>query len=178
MKVASLFDKFIGIMGFGDEDDDDELIAEETEATYKGRRDRQARTDSRDNLVRDYAQDEYIREVPIRESSTKRKAANVVSIHTQKQVRVIVVEPSNFEETQGIAEHLKARKSVILNLENTDINLSQRIVDFICGTTYALGGNMQKVGNGIFLFVPNNVDISANLNYKNDDNFLWPKSNN
>lgn len=177
--MASLFDKFIGIMGFGDEDDDDELLNEETEGNYRAKRDRQLRADSKDNIVRDYVSDEFPRELPIRESSTKRKTANVVSIHTQKQVRVIVVEPTSFEEAQGIAEHLKARKSVILNLENTDINLAQRIVDFICGTTYALGGNMQKVGNGIFLFVPNNVDISANLRYKNEENsFLWPKSNN
>ena len=150
----------------------------ETEGSYKGKRDRQLRTDFKDNVARDFAQDDFIREVPVRESSAKRKTANVVSIHTQKQVRVIVVEPTSFEEAQGIAEHLKARKSVILNLENADINLAQRIVDFICGTTYALGGNMQKVGNGIFLFVPNNVDISANLRYRNDESsFLWPKSN-
>jgi cell division inhibitor SepF len=131
----------------------------------------------RDNAIREnLPRDSFSRDIPVRDGALKRKQAPVVSIHTQKQVRVVVVEPVSFEEAQGIAEHLKARKSVILNLERTDIALSQRLVDFISGTTYALGGNMQKVGNGIFLFVPNNVDISGELSFKNGDkDFSWSR---
>ncbi|MGI6450345.1 MAG: cell division protein SepF [Desulfitobacteriia bacterium] len=178
--MASLFDKFIGIMGFGDDDEED-FASEEIAGDYQGRGDNKFRNmSSRENIVREPSSaDAFSREIPIRGNSAKRKPASVVSIHTQKQVRVMVMEPVSFEDAQGIAEHLKACKSVILNLEQTDINVSQRIVDFICGTTYALGGNMQKVGNGIFLFVPNNVDISGELSYKSGDKeYLWPKTNN
>lgn len=177
--MAKLFDKFIGIMGFGEDEAEDDFT-EEMEEDYEGRRESKFRNSNmRENTLREPLLKEYSRETSIRESASKRKPASVVSIHTQKQVRVIVVEPVSFEEAQGIAEHLKARKSVILNLEKTDINLSQRIVDFISGTTYALGGNMQKVGNGIFFFVPNNVDISGELSFKTSEkDILWPKINN
>lgn len=179
--MANLFDKFIGIMGFGDEESEDEFVSEEMQEDYQGRGDNSFRnTNNRENTVREpLPKESFSRESAFRENSSKRRPASVVSIHTQKQVRVIVAEPISFEEAQGIAEHLKARKSVILNLEKTDINLSQRIVDFISGTTYALGGNMQKVGNGIFLFVPNNVDISGELGFKSGErDFMWPKMNN
>ncbi len=180
--MANLFDRFIGIMGFGDDEEED-YVSEELQEGYEDKGDNKYRnTGSRESIAREpQPRESFIRdrEMPLRDSISKRKPASVVSIHTQKQVRVMVAEPVSFEEAQGIAEHLKARKSVILNLEKADIHLSQRIVDFISGTTYALGGNMQKVGNGIFLFVPNNVDISGELSYKSGDkDFAWPKSNN
>lgn len=179
--MANLFDRFIGIMGFGDDEEDDDYASEELQEEYEPKNDKTFRNvHSRENIVREtMPRESFSREMSVRDSAQKRKPASVVSIHTQKQVRVMVAEPVSFEEAQGIAEHLKARKSVILNLEKADINLSQRIVDFISGTTYALGGNMQKVGNGIFIFVPNNVDISGELSYKSGEkDFLWPKSNN
>lgn len=131
--MAKIFDKVIGIMGFSDEDVDEELFDEE----------------------------ENEREVQEDIRPSSRKSAQVVSIHSQKQVKVVVLEPTSFEDSQNIADQLKNRRPVIVNLENTDRNLAKRIVDFVSGTTYALGGNMQKVGQGIFLFVPNNVDISG-----------------
>lgn len=176
--MARLFDKFIGIMGFGDDDLDDDYLDEYDEGYTK--REEQHRSHREVAAVREpLPKDSFSRDMAVRENISKRKQASVVSIHTQKQVRVIVVEPVSFEEAQGIAEHLKARKSVILNLEKTSEALCQRMVDFISGTTYALGGNMQKVGNGIFLFVPNNVDISGDLNYRpSERDILWPKINN
>lgn len=111
------------------------------------------------------------------EVRTSRKNAQVVSIHTQKQMRVVVMEPNSFEEAQNIADQLKTRRPVIVNLENAEKTLAKRIVDFISGTTYALNGNMQKVGNGIFLFVPNNVDISGEMRDElKDKGMFWPSS--
>jgi len=179
--VANIFDKFIGIMGFGDDEAEEDFGSEDLQENYSGRGESQFRNaNAREVGVRETTPSEpFSRDFSARDHSSKRKSASVVSIHTQKQIRVIVIEPVSFEEAQGIAEHLKARKSVILNLERTDGDLSQRIVDFISGTTYALGGNMQKVGNGIFLFVPNNVDISGELSFKTGDReLLWPKINN
>lgn len=131
--MAKIFDKVIGIMGFADDDYDDERMLEEENET----------------------------EVQEEVHSSGRKSAQVVSIHSQKQVKVVVLEPTSFDESQTVADQLKNRRPVIVNLENADHNLAKRIVDFVSGTTYALGGNMQKVGQGIFLFVPNNVDISG-----------------
>jgi len=145
--MAKLIDKVIGIMGFSDEEPEEDTY-EETE------RERNTQEEVRPN----------------------RKNAQVVSIHSQKQMRVVVMEPSSFEEAQNIADQLKSRRPVIVNLENAEKVLAKRIIDFISGTTYALNGNMQKVGNGIFLFVPTNVDISGEMRDElKDKGLFWQK---
>lgn len=146
--MAKLFDKVIGIMGFADEDLEEDYFEEEEE------------------------KEEVVREE--QRTTSNRKGAQVVSIHTQKQIKVVVMEPQSFEDSQNIADQLKNRRPVIVNLENAEHNLAKRIVDFVSGATYALGGNMQKVGNGIFLFVPNNVDISGEMkdDFK-EKGFFW-----
>ncbi|HHW44799.1 DUF552 domain-containing protein [Desulfofundulus thermobenzoicus] len=92
-----------------------------------------------------------------------RRRGQVVSLHTQRQVRVIVAEPKTFDEVQSIAEHLKNRRPVIVNLERADGGLARRVLDFVLGATYALDGNIKKVGNGIFLSVPSNMEISGDI---------------
>ena len=94
-------------------------------------------------------------------SAKKKKNSNIFSLHTQKNIRVVVCEPKVFEDCQNIADNLKTRRPVIVNLEEADKELAKRVVDFISGTTYALNGSTQKVGNGIFLFVPSNMDIAS-----------------
>jgi len=74
-------------------------------------------------------------------------------------MRVVVIQPKSFDEAQDIADHLKERKPVIMNLEAVDTAVSRKIVDFLSGATYALDGNIQKITNGIFLVAPNNVGI-------------------
>lgn len=144
--MAKLLDKMIGIMGFADEEPEEDIFEDNEK--------------------------EKIQE----EVRTSRKNTPVVTIHTQKQMRVVVMEPSTFEEAQNIADQLKSRRPVIVNLENAEKLLAKRIVDFISGTTYALNGNMQKVGNGIFLFVPNNVDISGEMRDElKVKGLFWPK---
>jgi len=147
--MANLFDKVIGIMGFSENEPEEDILEEN------------------ENEKEKIAQEE------VRPS---RKNAQVVSIHSQKQIRVVVMEPSSFEEAQNIADQLKNRRPVIVNLENTEKTLAKRIVDFISGTTYALNGNMKKVGNGIFLFVPTNIDISGEMREElRDKGLFWQK---
>lgn len=97
------------------------------------------------------------------ETGKKKKGGNLFSIHSQKNLRVVVCEPKVFEDCQGITDNLKNKRPIIVNLEGADKDLAKRVVDFVCGATYALGGNTQKVGNGIFLFVPSNMDIASEL---------------
>ncbi|HWR41311.1 MAG TPA: cell division protein SepF [Patescibacteria group bacterium] len=106
---------------------------------------------------------------------------NVVSLSTvqtksegrdHRQVRVVVVEPASFDDAQTIADHLKLRKPVVVNLENTDSDIAKRMIDFISGTTYALNGTIQKVGHHIFLCAPSNVDVAYNTREADLDNVL------
>lgn len=89
-----------------------------------------------------------------------KKRGTLVSLPGQKQLKVIVVEPQSFEESPGIADHLKSRRPVIVNLETTDREHAQRILNFLSGCTYALGGEMQRISNGIFFFAPSNIDVT------------------
>jgi len=77
-------------------------------------------------------------------------------------MRVVVVEPSNFDEVQQVADHLKERRPVIVNLEAAPVELARRIVDFLSGTVYALDGGLERIGEAIFLMVPSNVSVEAN----------------
>ncbi len=105
--------------------------------------------------------EEHVMELPAAaERESRAGSNNLVSIHTGKNLKVVVCEPERFEEVQALADHLKNRKQVILNFENTPPEVSQRIIDFISGTVYALDGQSQQLGRNIFLFAPSNVEVS------------------
>ena len=105
------------------------------------------------------------------------KRNKVVNIHTTTQMKVVLYEPTNFEEAPNIVDNLKNRKPVIINLENIEPDLAKKFFDFLNGAIYALDGNIQKVSSGIFILAPNNVDISANIKeeLKNKGVFPWQK---
>lgn len=84
------------------------------------------------------------------EARKNTKSNNVVSIHSQKNVRVVLSEPRSYDEAQEIADHLRSRRAVIVNLQRVRSDLAVRIVDFLSGTVYALGGSISKLGPNIF----------------------------
>jgi cell division inhibitor SepF len=92
---------------------------------------------------------------------TRRRRAPVFNLHTARPMEIVVVEPRSFDEARSAAEHLKSRRPVIVNLRDVDRDLARRIVDFTCGVTYAIDGQMQRVGEEIFLFTPSNVSVTA-----------------
>lgn len=89
--------------------------------------------------------------------------ANVVSIHSQKNTRVILSEPRNYDETQEIADHLRSKRAVVVNLQRVRSDQAVRIVDFLSGTVYALNGAISKIGPNIFLCTPDSVDIHGHI---------------
>ena len=78
-------------------------------------------------------------------------------------MEVCVVKPSSVDDSREITETLLAGRTVILNLEGMDLEVAQRIIDFISGATFAISGNLQKISNYIFLVTPTNVDITGDL---------------
>ena len=94
---------------------------------------------------------------------TRKGKPNIVSIHSQKNVRVVLVEPRTYDETQDIADHLRARRPVILNLRRIRDDHATRIVDFLSGTVYALNGGISKIGPKIFLCTPDTVEIQGQI---------------
>jgi cell division inhibitor SepF len=91
---------------------------------------------------------------------------------------VLVIEPRAFDETVEIVEHLRGRKSVVLNLHMLDNEQSQRVVDFLSGATHAIDGHQQRIGEGVFLFAPANVQISSeSSSSKAIKEAFWTKTN-
>jgi cell division inhibitor SepF len=84
------------------------------------------------------------------------------------QMRVVVIEPSNFDDSQKIADYLRSNQPVVVNFENTDNIVTKRMTDFISGTIYALGGSMKKIGRSILVCAPRNVDVDAGVREYNE----------
>ncbi|GHH96482.1 cell division protein SepF [Neobacillus kokaensis] len=98
------------------------------------------------------------------------RAQNVVSLQSvqksttvQKASKVILVEPGTYAEATDIADHLKNRRAVVVNLQRIDHEQGRQIIDFLSGVVYTLGGDMQKIGMSIFLCTPDNVEVSGNI---------------
>lgn len=82
------------------------------------------------------------------------------SVMAAYHVKVVVVEPKSFDDSQEVANCLREKRPVIINIENTDPEIAKRIIDFASGTCYALNGEIKKVGKTVFLCAPNNVNVS------------------
>lgn len=82
--------------------------------------------------------------------------------------KMILLEPRAFSESQQIADHLKRRNTVVVNLKRVTSDQAKRIVDFLSGTIYAIGGDLQKIGGGIFLCTPNNINVQGKITDEKD----------
>ena len=83
--------------------------------------------------------------------------------------KMVLVEPRAYSESQTIADHLKGRNSVVVNLKRVTNDQAKRIIDFLSGTLYAIGGDMQKLGNGIYLCTPKNVNVEGRMSDAEED---------
>ena len=82
--------------------------------------------------------------------------------------KMVLLEPRAYSESQQIVDHLKNRDTVVVNLKRVTGDQAKRIVDFLSGTIYAIGGDIQKIGGGIFLCTPNNVNIQGKITDEKD----------
>jgi cell division inhibitor SepF len=109
-------------------------------------------------------EEEFEEKKNMKTQSVSQGKQNVVSLQSvQKSSKVILVEPRVYAEAQEIADHLKNRRSVLVNLQRIQHDQAKRIVDFLSGTVYAIGGDIQRVGMNIFLCTPDNVEVSGNI---------------
>ncbi len=89
-----------------------------------------------------------------------RYRSNVVELQSAKNIKLVVLGPKSYEDVQAIVDHLRARRPVVVNLEGAEQRVRVRILDFLSGAAYALGGRNQRVSDLIFLLAPPNVDVS------------------
>lgn len=79
------------------------------------------------------------------------------------QMQMIIFRPTSYDQTQSVIDNLKSRKPIIVNLDEIDVAVAQRILDFISGAVYALGGDIKKAARNIFVVVPSNVEIAESI---------------
>ncbi|MDO5123746.1 MAG: cell division protein SepF [Eubacteriales bacterium] len=107
------------------------------------------------------AQDDYEEEVTVRDNS-RTSRSKVVNINATAKLAVALFKPERFgEETRAIADELIKTHTVVLNLENTNKDMSRRIIDFLSGVAYANRGKIKKVASSTFIIIPNNVDLTG-----------------
>ena len=97
----------------------------------------------------------------------------VVNIHATTQLKVVLVKPERFENASEIADHLKEKRTVVLNLESTNKDIARRLIDFLSGVAYAGEGKIKKVAANTYIITPYHVDIEGDLIDELENNGLY-----
>ena len=152
----SLMDEFKKIIHpYDDEDDDyEEDVGRDSEPTYF--EPREPRESSRRKEV-----------------SAEERRNKVVNIHATTQLKVVLVKPERFENASEIADHLREKRTVVLNLESTNKDIARRLIDFLSGVAYAGEGKIKKVAANTYIITPYHVDIEGDLIDELENNGLY-----
>ena len=108
-----------------------------------------------------------------RRSKAEDRRNKVVNIHATTQLKVVLVKPDRFENASEIADHLKDKRTVVLNLESTNKDVARRLVDFLSGVAYAGEGKIKKVAANTYIITPYHVDIEGDLIDELENNGLY-----
>ena len=128
----------------------------------------------RDSVVRQKARDrEVTSNVFDQNSSADRRNNKVVNIHTTTQLQGVLVKPERCEAASEIADHLREKRTVVLNLESTNKDIARRLLDFLSGVAYANEGKIKKVAISTYIITPYNVDILGDLINDLENNGLY-----
>ena len=142
------------------EDEEDEEYDEFDEAPRSDRREKSAKSsaDTSANLF---------------PAESDRRSNKVVNIHTTTQLQVVLVKPDRFDNAWEIADHLREKRTVVLNLESTDDKTTRRVLDFLAGVAYAQEGKIKKVAARTYIITPYNVDILGDMIDELENNGLY-----
>lgn len=103
----------------------------------------------------------------------RRDSNKVVNIHATTQLQVVLAKPERFENAAEIADHLREKRTVVLNLEQTNKDIARRLIDFLSGVAYAQDGKIKKVAVNTYLITPYNVDLLGDLIDELENNGLY-----
>ena len=132
---------------YSDEDDEDEEYEDFEEPRERSFEDRRNKAEDRRNKV--------------------------VNIHATTQLKVVLVKPERFENASEIADHLREKRTVVMNLESTNKDVARRLIDFLSGVAYAGDGKIKKVAANTYIITPYSVDIMGDLIDELENNGLY-----
>lgn len=165
-----LMDKFINTMKLNDDEYDDEYDYEEEEEIEE-KPVRKAAVEEDDEYEAPKAKAVPSKVLPMKQQP-RRSSTNM------NGMEVCVIKPTTVEDAREITETLLANRTVVLNLEGLEVDIAQRIIDFTSGSCFAMGGNLQKISNYIFIITPKSVDISGDFQEFISGSFDVPAFNN
>ena len=108
-----------------------------------------------------------------RSKLAEERRGKVVNIHATTQLKVVLVKPDRFEIASEVADHLKDKRTVVLNLESTNKDVARRLIDFLSGVTYGVEGKIKKVSANTYLITPYHVDFEGDLIDELENNGLY-----
>ena len=127
---------------------------------------------NRANSTREKTRERESSSVSFDQAAVERRN-KVVNIHTTTQLQVVLVKPDRFEQASEIADHLRDKRTVVLNLESTQKEIARRLLDFLSGVAYAHEGKIKKVAISTYIITPYNVDILGDLINDLENNGLY-----
>lgn len=123
------------------------------------------------------AEEEPIGPAPSRSSEPSAKpvgnTVNIHNIHATAQLQVVLVKPERYDDASGVADHLNAKRTVVLNLESANKDVARRILDFLSGVAYANDGQIKRVANCTYIITPYNVGLMGDLLDELENNGLY-----
>lgn len=162
-----ILDKFLDVMRLNPDEEDEffnedyDDIEEDYEMPAKpAKASRKTKKEKEDEFVDNY-KEKTVKTTPSSKVTPIRAVKKQVT--DANNMEVCVVKPISMEDAREVTETLLDNRAVILNVEGIDVELAQRIIDFISGCTFAISGNLQKVSNYIFIITPASVDVSGDL---------------
>ena len=138
--AKGIFNRILDAVGLEEEEYEDEALMDDEENFYE---------------------EEF--EEPEEEPRATRRRSKIVAMPSSAKMRMLVFQPNSYEEAESIIDNLKARKPVIMNLDELEVELAQRILDFVGGAVYSLNGDIKKVARSIFVVAPSNIDVTQNV---------------
>lgn len=160
-EVMGIIDKIMSILNLdGDDFDDDYDDYDDFDDDYDERPERKGIFKRRKT---EEEEDDLEDSVSTRSKSQKVTPIRQASRKQGNGMEVCVIKPTSFEDSREVTETLLSNRTVVLNFEGLDVEIAQRIIDFVSGSCFAIGGNLKKVSGYIFLVTPKNVDISGDL---------------
>ncbi len=160
----AFMDKIKNIFNVSEEDYYDDLPEDDFDDTEDNEKEQKSVYDDYDiSSSSSYGSSSYSSPSRPRSDDFSDKRNKVVNINATTKLQVVLVKPERFDDAPSIADHLNAKRTVVLNLESTSKDVARRLVDFLSGVAYANNGQLKRVANSTFIITPFNVDIMGDL---------------
>lgn len=143
--MSGVLNKFMGFIGLDDD-----------EAEYENEFEKELDKEKSNEASNEEVEPTYLQQ-------KKQNSNKIVNIHTASSMKVVISKPKDYEEATLICDELRNRRIVVVNTTTLEPKVAQRLLDFMCGASYVLGGELQEVEKGVYILSPSNVEVTKEI---------------